>query len=62
VNPTVAAFAFLGQVLWIYKWFRPEGAISAEELSKDMQDIFFGGLALPRAKDAAPSRKKGRAG
>jgi AcrR family transcriptional regulator len=62
VNPTVAAFAFLGQVLWIYKWFRPEGAISAEELSKDMQDLFFGGLALPRGKDAAPSRKKGRAG
>jgi AcrR family transcriptional regulator len=44
VNPKVAAFSFLGMVLWIYKWFRPDGAISAEELSKEMQDLFFGGL------------------
>jgi AcrR family transcriptional regulator len=59
VNPTVAAFAFLGQVLWIYKWFRPEGTISPESLSKDMQDLFFGGLEMPRAKESAP-RRKGR--
>jgi TetR/AcrR family transcriptional regulator, cholesterol catabolism regulator len=54
VNPKVAAFAFLGMVLWIYKWFRPDGAISAEELSKDMQDLFFGGLEL---QPAVPSRR-----
>ena len=55
VNPKVAAFSFLGMVLWIYKWFRPEGAISAEDLSKEMQDIFFGGLET--AAPAAPARK-----
>jgi AcrR family transcriptional regulator len=59
VNPTVAAFAFLGQVLWIYKWFRPDGAISPEKLSTEMQTLFFGGLELAKAKDA-PARRKGR--
>jgi TetR/AcrR family transcriptional regulator, cholesterol catabolism regulator len=57
VNPKVAAFAFLGMVLWIYKWFRPDGAISAEELSKEMQDLFFGGLELPPAAPPRRARK-----
>lgn len=44
VEPRVAAFAFLGQVLWIYKWFRPDGRIPAAQLAREMQDLFFGGL------------------
>ena len=44
VNPTVAAFAFLGMVLWIYKWFRPDGAIDAQTLSREMQDLLFSPL------------------
>jgi AcrR family transcriptional regulator len=44
VNPTVATFAFLGAVLWIYKWYRPDGAISEDQLVRDMQDVFFGPL------------------
>jgi len=58
VHPKVAAFAFLGMVLWIYKWFRPDGAISAEELSKEMQDLFFGGLERAGAPGTAPRRPK----
>lgn len=46
VNPKVAAFAFLGMVLWIYKWFRADGPISAEQLAREMQDLFFGGLEI----------------
>lgn len=44
VQPKVAAFAFLGMVLWIYKWFRPDGEISESELVKEMENVFFGGL------------------
>jgi AcrR family transcriptional regulator len=44
VEPRVAAFAFLGMVLWIYKWFRPDGKIAAGRLAAEMQDLFFGGL------------------
>jgi AcrR family transcriptional regulator len=44
VQPKVAAFAFLGMVLWIYKWFRADGEVSEAELVKEMQNVFFGGL------------------
>lgn len=57
VNPKVAAFSFLGMVLWIYKWFRLDGALTPEQLSREMQRVFFGGLApLP----AARRRRAGR--
>jgi AcrR family transcriptional regulator len=58
VEPKVAAFAFLGQVLWIYKWFRADGAIPADRLAQEMVDLFFGGLEA--APGAAPKRKPGR--
>jgi len=49
VNPKVAAFAFLGMVLWTYKWFRPDGAISRDTLAREMVSLFFGGLVTERA-------------
>lgn len=63
VHPKVAAFAFLGTVLWIYKWFKPDGEVKEDELVREMQDLFFGGLEIgaaaktaprPRAKNARP--------
>jgi AcrR family transcriptional regulator len=56
VNPKVAAFAFLGMVLWIYKWFRPDGAISAEQLSAEMRELFFGGLETGRGRPRRRAR------
>ncbi|HEX5754700.1 MAG TPA: TetR/AcrR family transcriptional regulator [Archangium sp.] len=47
VQPTVAAFSFLGMVLWIYKWFQPDGRLSAEQVSNEMVELLFGGLATP---------------
>jgi TetR/AcrR family transcriptional regulator, cholesterol catabolism regulator len=47
IDPTVAAFSFLGQVLWIYKWFRPDGRLTDEQIADGMVDVFFHGL-LPR--------------
>jgi hypothetical protein len=55
----VAAFAFLGMVLWIYKWFRPDGAIDAPTLVREMQDLLFGPL---QASPPPPLRKPARAG
>jgi AcrR family transcriptional regulator len=56
VEPRVAAFAFLGQVLWIYKWFRPDGKIPADRLVREMQNLFFGGLETAPAKKPAPKQ------
>jgi AcrR family transcriptional regulator len=50
VNAKVAAFAFLGMVLWIYKWFRPEGAVPADKLAQEMKNLLFDGLVLPERK------------
>jgi AcrR family transcriptional regulator len=47
VDPTLAAFSFLGVVLWTYKWYRVESRISPAELAAGMIDLFFDGL-LPR--------------
>jgi TetR/AcrR family transcriptional regulator, cholesterol catabolism regulator len=52
INPKVAAFAFLGMVLWIYKWFRPDGAVPEQALVREMQDLLFGGLELKPATKA----------
>ena len=54
LHPKVAAFAFLGMVLWIYKWFKPDGAIKEDELVREMQQLFFGGL---ESGDAAAARR-----
>jgi AcrR family transcriptional regulator len=48
VNPKVAAFGFLGMVLWTYKWYRPDGALSKETLAREMVSLFFGGLTTSR--------------
>ncbi|HYR55741.1 MAG TPA: TetR/AcrR family transcriptional regulator [Myxococcaceae bacterium] len=44
VDSTLAAFAFLGSVLWMYKWFRQDGALSEEQVAAGMVDLFFRGL------------------
>lgn len=41
VSPKVAAFSFLGTVLWIYKWYRPDGEISEDRLADEMVGLFF---------------------
>jgi len=60
VNPKVAAFSFLGMVLWIYKWFRPEGAVPADKLSQEMKHLLFDGLVIPERKPAARRVRSGK--
>ncbi len=56
VQPTVAAFSFLGMVLWIYKWFQPDGRLSAEQVSDGMVDLLFTGLVAPAVAAASEAR------
>lgn len=46
VHPAVAAFSFLGMVLWIYKWFRADGAVPEERLVREMKEVFFRGMLV----------------
>lgn len=58
VEPRVAAFSFLGQVLWIYKWFRADGTIGAERLALEMEKLFFEGLEIPAAAGESTVREE----
>ena len=59
VHPKVAAFSFLGMVLWIYKWYRASGALSEEQLVDEMLGIFFGGLEARPSRSTTPRRGSG---
>jgi TetR/AcrR family transcriptional regulator, cholesterol catabolism regulator len=48
VDATLAAFSFLGVVLWTYKWYRADGKLTSRQLSDGMIDLFFEGL-MPRS-------------
>jgi hypothetical protein len=46
IDPTIASFSFLGSVLWTYKWYRPDGRITPQQLSDATIDLFFNGLVI----------------
>ncbi|MDY7224951.1 TetR/AcrR family transcriptional regulator [Hyalangium rubrum] len=49
IDPTIVAFSFLGMVLWVYKWFKPDGRLTDTQIADGMVDLFFSGLASPGA-------------
>lgn len=57
-DPKLAAFAVLGGVNWVEKWYRPGGAWSASQIARAMADMLVRGVAaaatpplLPRVID-----------
>ena len=72
MDPTVGAFSFLGMVLWIYKWFKPDGRLTDEQIADGMVDMLFpassravgdaagSGRALPAAVRAERVRPPAR--
>ena len=49
VQITTAAFGILGQINWLYHWYRPEGLLSIRELSDQVLSLLFYGLVVPPA-------------
>jgi AcrR family transcriptional regulator len=39
IDPTVATFSLLGMVVWISKWYRHDGRLSAEEIVSQVTDL-----------------------
>jgi AcrR family transcriptional regulator len=58
VDPTIAAFSFLGMVLWIYKWFRSGGRLNEAQVAEGMIDLLFTGLACENAPKRSKRSKK----
>jgi len=44
IDPTLAAFNFLGVVLWTYKWYQPGGRLDPQALTDGVIDLFFRGV------------------
>jgi TetR/AcrR family transcriptional regulator, cholesterol catabolism regulator len=60
ISPALAAFNLLGIINWLYQWFRPEGPITQDELTRGCVEFFFRGLlggpptSSPRPEDHNP--------
>lgn len=44
LSPSLATFALLGMINWLYQWFQPEGPTKQSELTQAYADFFFRGL------------------
>ena len=44
VDVTAAAFSLIGMILWLSRWYSPEGRLSPEQLSEELTRIALGGL------------------
>ena len=44
VDPKMSSMALLGAINWLARWYRPGGAMGAEEISRRFLDLFLGGL------------------
>ncbi len=43
VSPRAAAFALLGMINWIYQWYKADGILTGEDITREYTQIFFGG-------------------
>ena len=48
VDPKLAAFAILGTLNWMARWYKAGGGASADEIGEAFADLFLGGLLLPK--------------
>ncbi|HEX8920359.1 MAG TPA: TetR/AcrR family transcriptional regulator [Pyrinomonadaceae bacterium] len=52
VDTTAAAFTLLGMVLWPSRWFRPDGALTSEQVAEEIVKIAFHGMFRPESRAA----------
>ncbi|MEK7832523.1 MAG: TetR/AcrR family transcriptional regulator [Acidobacteriota bacterium] len=44
IDETAAAFSLLGMIMWLARWFRPDGKLSREQVAEEICKIALGGL------------------
>jgi AcrR family transcriptional regulator len=50
VNKTVIIFGIFAMMNWVYRWFRPNGKLTIEQVAENVIDLFFEGI-LKREKE-----------
>jgi len=53
----LAVLSLFGMMNWIYTWYKPRVDSGAEEISREMGDIFLQGIGAPRLR-AKPRKKR----
>jgi AcrR family transcriptional regulator len=60
IDPTVAAFSLLGQILWLARWHKADGPLSLDEIVAQMTEIALRGVIraeVLEAKEMAPTKR-----
>jgi AcrR family transcriptional regulator len=47
---TAAAFSLLGMILWLSRWYRPDGRLTPEQVADEISKMALGGLLRPQAR------------
>jgi AcrR family transcriptional regulator len=58
VDAKVAAFAILGAINWVARWYRPDGALGADDLGEQFAAHLVGGLDAPPHPEPAAARHR----
>jgi len=64
VDTTVAAFSILGMVMWLARWYRPEGRLASSEVVRDvartaLRSVLRGPVPAARAENSNVRRSRG---
>ncbi len=46
-DTTIATFSLLGMMMWISRWYDPEGHLDSAHIASDVTEIALGGMVLP---------------
>ena len=58
VDETVAAFSLFGMLLWLSRWYRPDGKLTRAQVAEEISKIALGGLLRPQARLATASSER----
>jgi AcrR family transcriptional regulator len=50
LDETVAAFSLLGIILWVSRWYKPEGRLTPDQIAEEILKLAFGALLRPQAR------------
>lgn len=53
-SPKVAALAVLGALNWVHRWYRADGRLAPDALSRQLRQFTLEGLAVPGAAEGPP--------
>lgn len=59
-DPKIMASTFAGALNWITRWYRPDGAMSAEEITAQCVNLLLSGFAPRKDSSTASPRRKSR--